>query len=161
MSKPVQLYQKNACTDACMHAQSCPTICNTMDCSLPGSSAHRISRQEYWSGFLFPPPGDTLDPEIEPVSLVSSILVGGFFTSWATRKAPNQQNGGSHSQRLHTEIQLPNTGTSAYVHEEKVNTLPEGIESFKTACQYFRNTFNNYRMIYTYGCVCVCICVSK
>ena len=41
MSKPVQLYQKkNACIDACMHAQSCPTICNPMDYSLPGSSAH-------------------------------------------------------------------------------------------------------------------------
>ena len=29
---------------SCMHAcaQSCPTLCNTMDCSLPGSSVHGI-----------------------------------------------------------------------------------------------------------------------
>ena len=30
---------------ACMHAkllQSCPTLCNPMDCSLPGSSVHGI-----------------------------------------------------------------------------------------------------------------------
>ena len=31
--------------NACMHAkslQSCPTLCNPMDCSLPGSSVHGI-----------------------------------------------------------------------------------------------------------------------
>ena len=38
-------------------------------------------RQEYWSGVPFPPPGDLSDPEIEPVSLASSELAGGFFTS--------------------------------------------------------------------------------
>ena len=27
-----------------------------------------FSRQEYWSGLLFPPPGDLPDPEIEPGS---------------------------------------------------------------------------------------------
>ena len=27
-----------------------------------------FSRQEYWSGFPFPPPGDLPDPGIEPVS---------------------------------------------------------------------------------------------
>ena len=26
----------------CVHAQSCPTLCNSMDCSLPGSFVHRI-----------------------------------------------------------------------------------------------------------------------
>ena len=30
-------------------AQSCPTLCDPMDCSLPGSSMG-FSRQEYWSG---------------------------------------------------------------------------------------------------------------
>ena len=27
----------------CMHAQSCPTLCNPMDCSTPSSSVHGIS----------------------------------------------------------------------------------------------------------------------
>jgi len=31
-------------------AQSCPTPSDLMDCSLPGSSIHGFSRQEYWSG---------------------------------------------------------------------------------------------------------------
>ena len=37
-------------------AQSCPTPRDPVDCSLPGSSVHGFSRQEYWSGvpLLFP-----------------------------------------------------------------------------------------------------------
>ena len=42
--------------------QSCLTIWDPMDCSLPGSSVHGISRQEYWSGLLCPPPGDLPNP---------------------------------------------------------------------------------------------------
>ena len=34
--------------------QSCPTLSDPMDCSPPGSSAHRFSRQEYWSGVPLP-----------------------------------------------------------------------------------------------------------
>ena len=40
-----------------------------------------FSRQEYWSGFLFPFPEDLPDPGIEPVSLVSPALADGFFTT--------------------------------------------------------------------------------
>ena len=38
-------------------AQSCPTHCNPMDCSLPGSSVHGIFQARYWSGLSFPSPG--------------------------------------------------------------------------------------------------------
>ena len=31
------------CAVLCLVAQSCPTLCNLMDCSLPGSSVHRDS----------------------------------------------------------------------------------------------------------------------
>ena len=34
-------------------------------------------RQEYWSGFPFPPPGNLPDPGME---LESPALAGGFFT---------------------------------------------------------------------------------
>ena len=37
-------------------AQSCLTLRNPMDCSLPGSSAMGFSRQEYWSGVPLPSP---------------------------------------------------------------------------------------------------------
>ena len=39
-----------------------------MDCNSPGSSVHGFFRQEYWSGYVFPFPGDLPDPGIEPVS---------------------------------------------------------------------------------------------
>ena len=38
-------------------------------------------RQEYWNGLPFPPPGYLPDPGIEPVSLVSPALAGGFSTT--------------------------------------------------------------------------------
>ena len=33
-----------------------------------------FSRQEYWNGLPFPPPGDIPDPGIKPVSLASPAL---------------------------------------------------------------------------------------
>ena len=41
-------------------------------------------RQEYWSGLPFPSQGDLPDPGIEPVSLTSLTLEGGFFTTSVT-----------------------------------------------------------------------------
>ena len=46
-----------------------------------------FSRQEYWSGLPYPPPGALPDPEIEPVSLKSLALAGGFFTTGTTWEA--------------------------------------------------------------------------
>ena len=42
-----------------------------------------FSRQEFWSGLLFPSPGDRPNPRIEPAS---PALVGGFFYYWAMWK---------------------------------------------------------------------------
>ena len=38
------------------------------------------SRRERWNGLPFPSPGDLPDPRIEPASLMSSALAGGFFS---------------------------------------------------------------------------------
>jgi len=46
-----------------------------------------FSRQEYWSGLPCPPPGDLPSPGIEPRSLTSPALAGGFFTTSATWEA--------------------------------------------------------------------------
>ena len=40
-----------------------------------------FSRQEYWRGLLFPPPGDLSDPGIEPASLAAPALASRFFTA--------------------------------------------------------------------------------
>ena len=45
-----------------------------MDYSPPGSSVHGIfSRQEYWSGLPFLPPGDLPNPGIKPESLALQV----------------------------------------------------------------------------------------
>ena len=49
-------------------AQSCPTLCDPMDCSLLGSSVHGVFLPEYWSGLPFPSPEDLPNPGIEPGS---------------------------------------------------------------------------------------------
>ena len=51
------------------------------DCSCQAPLSMGFSRQEYWSGLPFPTPGDLSDPGIEPESLVSPALAGGFFTT--------------------------------------------------------------------------------
>ena len=56
----------------------------------PWTAAHQallsreFSRQEYWSGMPFLPPGDLPEPVIKPMSLMSLALAGGFFTTSAT-----------------------------------------------------------------------------
>ena len=40
-----------------------------------------FSRQECWRGLPCPPPGDLSNPGIEPASLTSPALAGGFFTT--------------------------------------------------------------------------------
>ena len=44
----------------CPVIQSCPTLCDAKDCSLPGSSIHGDFRQEYRNGLPFTSPGDIL-----------------------------------------------------------------------------------------------------
>ena len=59
----------------------------------PRTAAHQaplsmgFSRQEYWSGLSCPPPGDLPDPGVEPASLMSPALAGGFFTTSTTWEA--------------------------------------------------------------------------
>ena len=40
-----------------------------------------FSRQEYWNGLPYPPPGDLPNPGIEHESPASPALVGGSFTA--------------------------------------------------------------------------------
>ena len=51
----------------------------TAACQAPLSM--EFSKQEYWSGLPFPPPGDLPNPGIKPVSLASAALAGRFFTT--------------------------------------------------------------------------------
>ena len=70
-------------------AQSCLTLHDPMDCSLPGSSVPGFFRQEHWSGQPFPSPGDLPDPWIAPRS---PAFAGRFFTKSLGKLASLKQD---------------------------------------------------------------------
>ena len=78
-SKVNQLYVY-MCVHVCWVAQLCPTLCNLMYYSPPGSSWDSpgkfmgFSRQEYWGGLPFPSPEDLPNPGIKPKPPVSPAL---------------------------------------------------------------------------------------
>ena len=84
------------CVCVCLCAQSCLTCWDPVDLACQSPLYMEFSRQEYWSGLLFPTPGDLLNPGIKPESPASSALAGRFFTTvpatWET------QGGMQHSQ---------------------------------------------------------------
>ena len=78
------------CVCVCVRARSVTpdslqppwTVANQAPLSL------EFSRREYWNGFLVPPPGNLPNPGIEPISLSSTALEGGFFSTSATWQVP-------------------------------------------------------------------------
>ena len=67
--------------------QSYPTLCNPMDCSLPGSAVHGILKARILEWVAIPFPRDLSSPGIEPASLMSPALSDLFFTISTTWKA--------------------------------------------------------------------------
>ena len=65
-------------------AHSCPTLCNTMDCSLPDSFVNGIFQAKYWSGLPFSSPGDLF--QSREWTRVSGIA-GRLLSIWASREA--------------------------------------------------------------------------
>ena len=74
-----------------MRVQLCLTLWLHGLYSLPGSSVHGISQEEYWRRLPFPFPGDLPDPEIKPYLLCHLQWQGDFFCHWASFEAPKYQ----------------------------------------------------------------------
>ena len=66
----------------CLGAQLCPTLCEPMDCSPPGSSVHRIfqARKLDWVA-ISSSRGSSWPKDWTSVSCIT----GGFFTNWAAK----------------------------------------------------------------------------
>ena len=84
--------------------QSCPTLCDPKDCSLPGSSAHGIfqARVLEWVAISFSR-GSSQPTDRTQVS----HIVGRRFTVWATREAP-QFRGETMNSFFNTLFTSPN-----------------------------------------------------
>ena len=77
-----------------------------------------FSRQEYWSGFPCPSPGNLADPGIERMSFKSPSLADGFFITSATWEAQfsvakaelTQQKSRSHGATFVAAAKAPQKG---------------------------------------------------
>ena len=64
--------------------QSCPALCDPMDCSPPSSSVRGIPQARILEWVSMPSSRDLPHPGIEHMSLSSPALAGGIFTTSAT-----------------------------------------------------------------------------
>ena len=67
----------------CLVTQSCPTLRDPVDCSLPGSSVHGDSPGKNTGKVAMPSSMGSSQPR-DQIQL--SHIVGGFFTVWTTRE---------------------------------------------------------------------------
>ena len=68
--------------------QSCPTLCNTVDCSPPGSSVHWILQARILEWVAMPSYRGSSPPRNRTQVSCLSCITGRYFTYWATWEAP-------------------------------------------------------------------------
>ena len=73
----------------CLLAQLCPTICDPMDCSLPGSSVHGILQAGILEWVAIPSSRGSSQPRDRTHVSCVSCTAGRFSTTSATWEAPN------------------------------------------------------------------------
>ena len=79
------LAKKEEKVSSALHLCACSVASFMSNSATPRAVVRRIplsmrfSWQEYWSGFLVPPPGDLHDQEIQPPSPTTPALAGRFF----------------------------------------------------------------------------------
>ena len=97
----------------------------TVGCQAPLSMG--FSRQEYWSRLSFPSPEHLPDPGIEPVSLTSPALAGGFFTTSTTwvRKIQAEDD----KRRIG-----PSQGRGISINSVKAAAAAKSLQSCPTLC---------------------------
>ena len=81
MRRALPLCRSHVCAKS---LQSCLTLCDSMDCSPPGSSVHGILQARLLEWVAMPSSRDLPDPGIESVPLLSPALASGFFTTSTT-----------------------------------------------------------------------------
>ena len=69
--------------------QSCPALCDPMDCSLPGSPVHGISPARVLESVAMPSSRASSWPRDQTHISCISCIAGGFFTCWANWGNPS------------------------------------------------------------------------
>ena len=97
-----------------------------------------FSRQEFWSGLPCPPPRDLPNPGIEPVSLKSPALVGGFLTTSATQEPRFQGERGlftNDTGHLQDNIAQKHLNSPCFTHQSRVCAFSSPLHL--SICQYY------------------------
>ena len=117
-------------------AQSCPTLCDPMDCSPQGSSAYGIlqARILEWVAISFSRESSGLRDQTRV-----SCITGRFFTVWATRKAWKAECTTWEDNIVKDEI-LRSTFKSKALNKLKTNKqkkqgFPGGSDGEESACK--------------------------
>ena len=122
-------------------AQSCPTLCNPVVCSLPGSSVHGILQARIQEWVAFSSPGDLSDPGIIPGSptlradaLPSEPPRGLFETPWTVQSLEIfRPEYWSEEQPFRSPGDLPNPGIKPRSPSLQVDSLPAASQR-KSIC---------------------------
>ena len=101
--------------------QSCSTLCDSMDCSLPGFSIHEIfqARVQEWVAISFSRGYSQLRDRTQV-----SHIAGKFFTTWATRKVQRIQSIGQKvlpdlGRRMNTVRELQQR---VWIHKKRTSS---------------------------------------
>ena len=101
----------------CLVAQSCPTLCDPMDCSPPGSSVHGDSPgKNTWVGCQALLQGIFQTQGLNP----GLLHCRWFFAIWATREAQEYWSG----QPIPSSRELPDPGMELGSPALQVDSLP-------------------------------------
>ena len=87
----------------CSVAQLCPALCDPTHDSLPGSSDDGILQARILEKGAISSSRDLHDPGIQPSSLVSPAMAGGFFTT----VPPGKPQGRDHRPQITQDPQSP------------------------------------------------------
>ena len=109
----------------CVHAKSLRSFVMFWTVAHQAPLSMEFSRQECWSGVLFPPSGDLSDPRIEPVSLMSPALTGRFFITSGTWEA--QKLGTGYNVNFHWSV----TGGDQHRGHIKLGNVRIGVPEGK------------------------------
>ena len=100
----------NLAAAAAKSLQSCPTLCDPMDCSLPGFSVHGILQARILQWVAIPFSRGSSWPRDW---IWISCTAGRFFTIWATREALNATNPCLSFHVLASGILVPQQGIAS------------------------------------------------
>ena len=143
----LSLFKQNSEKVKVLVLQSCPTLCNPIDCSPQASLSMGFPRQEYWSILPFPSPRDIPDPGIEPRSLELQAY-----------SSPSKPTGKPKPQREVLKLQKIKKSHVTKYYLFNYYSLHSAFNGFNlTSYPTFRMNKSFLSLNVMWLCVCVCV----